>query len=87
MRDAKIVILALPLAGMRETMEIIAPDLQEGVLILDTAPAKATVAAWAKELVPQGRFYMGLTPAINPEYLHGTEFGMKAAGLICLRKP
>ena len=78
-REAKIVILALPFAGMRETLEIIAPDLQEGMLILDTAPAKATVAAWAKELLPPGRFYIGLTPAINPNYLHGTEFGVKAA--------
>jgi prephenate dehydrogenase len=78
-RQAKIVILALPLAAMRETLEVIAPDLQEGTLILDTAPAKATVAAWAKELLPPGRFYIGLTPAINPEYLHGTEFGVKAA--------
>ena len=78
-REAKIVILALPLAAVRETLEIIVPDLQEGTLILDTAPAKSTVAAWAKELLPPGRFYIGLTPAINPEYLHGTEFGVKAA--------
>jgi len=78
-RGAKIVILALPLAEIRETLRIIAPDLQEGVLVLDTAPAKATVAAWAKELLPPGRHYIGLTPAINPEYLHGTEFGVKAA--------
>lgn len=78
-RDARIVILALPLAGIRETLEVIAPDLQEGTLILDTAPAKATLAAWAKELIPPGRFYIGLTPAINPEYLHGTEFGVQAA--------
>jgi prephenate dehydrogenase len=78
-REAKIVILALPLSAMRETLEIIAPDLQEGTLVLDMAPAKATVAAWAKELLPPGRFYIGLTPAINPEYLHGTEFGVKAA--------
>jgi len=78
-RQAKIVILALPLAAMRETLEAIAPDLQEGTLLLDTAPAKATVAAWAKELLPPERFYIGLTPAINPEYLHGTEFGVKAA--------
>jgi prephenate dehydrogenase len=78
-REAKIVILALPLSAMRETLEIIAPDLQEGTLVLDTAPAKATVAAWAQELLPPGRFYIGLTPAINPEYLHGAEFGVKAA--------
>lgn len=78
-RQAKIVILALPLAAIRETLEVIAPDLQEGTLILDTAPAKATVAAWAKELLPAGRFYVGLTPAINPEYLHRMEFGVQAA--------
>jgi prephenate dehydrogenase len=78
-RDAKIVILALPLGGIRETLEVIVPDLQDGVLILETAPAKATVAAWVKELVPEGCFYIGLTPAINPEYLHGTEYGLKAA--------
>jgi prephenate dehydrogenase len=78
-RDAKIVILALPFSGIRETLEIIVPDLQEGILILDTAPSKATVAAWAKELLPPGRFYIGLTPAINPNYLHGTDFGVKAA--------
>jgi prephenate dehydrogenase len=78
-REAKIVILALPLAAMYETLKVISPDLQEGTLVLDTAPAKATVAAWAKEFLPPGRFYIGLTPAINPEYLHGTDFGVKAA--------
>ena len=78
-RSAKIIILALPFEAIRETLELIVPELQEGVLVLDTAPAKSTVAAWAKELLPERRFYIGLTPAINPEYLHGTEFGVKAA--------
>jgi prephenate dehydrogenase len=55
-RDAKIVILALPFAGMRETLEVIARDLQDGTLVLDTAPSKATVAAWAKELLPRDGF-------------------------------
>jgi prephenate dehydrogenase len=93
-RDAKIVILALPLAEIRETLKIIAQDLEEGVLVLDTAPSKATVAAWTKELLPPGRHYIGLTPAINPNYLHGTEFGVKAAradlfeqGLIVVNAP
>jgi prephenate dehydrogenase len=76
---ANIVILALPLDAVRETLEVIAPDLSEGTLVLDTAPAKATVAAWAKQLLPPGRFYVGLTPAINPQYLHGTESGVQAA--------
>jgi prephenate dehydrogenase len=78
-REAKIVILALPLGEMRETLKIIAPDLQEGVLVLDTAPAKETVSAWAQALLPAGRYYIGLTPAINPQYLHETEYGVRAA--------
>lgn len=78
-RGSKIVVLALPFAGIRETLEVIAPDLQEGSLVLDTAPSKAVISAWAAELLPEGRYYVGLTPAINPEYLHGTEYGVKAA--------
>jgi prephenate dehydrogenase len=78
-REAQIVILALPLAEVRETLRVIAPDIQDGALVLDLAPAKASVAAWAKELLPPGRHYIGLTPAINPNYLHETQYGVKAA--------
>ena len=78
-RNAQIVILALPFSAVRETLELIVPDLQEGILVLDTAPSKATVAAWARELLPQGRYYIGLTPAINPQYLNTPESGVKAA--------
>jgi prephenate dehydrogenase len=53
--------------------------LRQGTLVLDTAPAKASVSAWAKELLPEGRYYMGLTPAINPNYLHEMDYGVKAA--------
>ena len=78
-RDARIVILALPFSEIRETLKVIAPDLQEGSLVIDTAPSKAAVAAWAKELLPARRYYVGLSPAINPAYLHEIEFGVKAA--------
>ncbi len=78
-RDARIVILAMPFAGIRETLQVIAQDLPENSLILDTAPSKEAVNTWARELLPAGRYYVGLTPAINPAYLHGTDFGAKAA--------
>lgn len=78
-RDARLVILATPLSGIRETLEIIAPDLQEGTVVMDTAPSKAMVAAWAQELLPEGRYYIGLSPAINPDYLHGVDFGVSSA--------
>jgi prephenate dehydrogenase len=78
-RDARIVVLAVPFAEVRETLDVIAADLQEGALVLDTALAKGTVAAWTRQLLPPGRFYVGLFPAIHPDHLHGIEYGTTAA--------
>ena len=69
-RDAKVVVLCLPLSQMRETLEFIAPDLQEGAVVLDTTPIKAGVQKWAQEILPDGCYFVGLVPAINPEFLH-----------------
>ena len=77
--EANVVILSLPLSEVRETLGFIAQDLQEGTVVLDTAPAKEMVATWFNELVPQGRYYVGLTPAMGASYLHSTELGMQSA--------
>jgi len=77
--DANVVILSLPLSEIRDTLGYIAQDLQEGTVIFDTAPAKATVAAWINELIPQGRYYVGLSPAAGAEHLHGIDLGVDAA--------
>ena len=78
-RDAQLVVLALPFSEVRETLEVIALDLQDSAVVFDTVLAKGTVAAWAREFVPQGRFYAGLFPAIHPDHLHEIEHGVKAA--------
>lgn len=78
-RDARIVVLAMPVSQVRETLEFIAPDLQENTVVLDTSPVKSNVAKWAKELLPEGRYYVGLAPAINPVYMHDFQFGQVAA--------
>ena len=77
--DANIVLLCLPLSEIRETLKFIADDLQEGTVILDTAPAKAKVATWVQELLPHGRYYVGLAPAAGANYLHGFDLGVDAA--------
>ncbi len=77
--DANIVMLCLPLSQARGTLEIIGPELQEGAVVMDTAPVKDTVSKWAKELIPAGRYYIGLAPALNPEVLHDLTFGLDAA--------
>ncbi|OQY88144.1 MAG: hypothetical protein B6D38_10630 [Anaerolineae bacterium UTCFX1] len=77
--EANVVILSLPLSEIRATLGYIAQDLQEGTVILDTAPAKATVAEWVREKIPEKCYYVGLSPAVGADYVHGIELGVDAA--------
>jgi len=77
--NAQIVILAIPLDQIQETLKVIASELQEDAVIMDTAPVKRQVLAWIKELLPPRRYYIGLTPAINPSYLEHIGQGPEAA--------
>jgi len=78
-RDADIIILSLPLSEIRETLGYIKEDLKEDVVILDTAPSKASTNAWMEEILPVGCAYIGLAPVINPFYLDEEERGVEAA--------
>ena len=93
-READLVILSLPMDQIRETMSLVAPHLKEGAVLMDTGPVKEVVAAWAGELLPNDRHYIGLTPVINPAYLHAPDSGLEAAhadlfrgGLIAIAAP
>lgn len=78
-READLILLALPADQVRETLAAVAQDLKDGAVVMDTSPVKEAVAAWAGELLPAGRFYVGLTPVLNPIYLHTPEAGLEAA--------
>lgn len=78
-KDADLVVLSLPLDQMRSTLQTIAPALKENCVVLDTGPVKEAVSAWAAQLLPRGRHYVGLTPTLNPAYLHDVDQGLKAA--------
>jgi prephenate dehydrogenase len=78
-RDARVVVLCLPVSQVRATLELIAPDLKENTIVLDTAPVKSEVAKWVKEYLPADRYYVGLVPSINPEALHDLRIGLEAA--------
>lgn len=93
-QDADIVLLALPMDEIHATLDIIASVLKEGAVVMDTAPMKEVVSAWASELLPANRHYVGLTPVINPAYLHDPDKGLEAAhadlfkqGLIAIVAP
>ncbi len=93
-READIVILSLPVDQIQETMEIIAPVLKDDAVVMDTGPIKDVVDRWALELMSAERHYVGLTPVINPAYLHLADSGAGAAradlfrgGLIAIAAP
>jgi prephenate dehydrogenase len=77
--EADIVLLALPLDQIRETLEIIARDVKADAVVMDTAPAKTAVSAWVRELLPEKRHYVGLAPVFSPLYLHEQTMGIAAA--------
>ncbi len=78
-RQADVVFLAIPMDQIQETIQVIAPDLQENAVVMDTGPVKEAATAWAGEILPEKRYYVGLTPVINPAYLLGIEAGLDAA--------
>jgi len=77
--EAAIIILALPLDQIQDTLKFIASDLPEEAVVMDTAPVKSEVMQWAKELLPPKRYYIGLTPVLNPAYLDAPGSGVEAA--------
>jgi len=77
--EADIVVLAIPFNEIYETLKIIARDVREDAVLMDTSPVKSVVAEWAKELLPPGRHYVGLTPALNPARLEDAALGLDAA--------
>jgi prephenate dehydrogenase len=77
--EADIIFLSLPMSEIHETLKLIAPDLREGAVVIDSAPVKGVTAAWTAELLPEGCYYVGLVPVINPAYLHTIDSGLEAA--------
>lgn len=61
-QSADIVILATPVAAMRETFETIAPHLKAGATVIDTGSTKADVVAWADALLPREVAFVGGHP-------------------------
>jgi len=84
--EADLVMLALPASGLRDILEVIAPVLKEGAVVLEVAPAKEAMINWTKELLPAGRYYVGLSPAINGDYLEERGLSLKTAHRDLFRK-
>jgi len=64
---ADLVVLAIPLQGIRDTLKALGGELRPGCVVTDTATVKTPVAAWAAESLPQGVYYVGGNPIVATE--------------------
>ena len=71
-KDADIVILAVPVMAMEETMTYIASNLKEGCIVTDVGSTKRVIAEWAASILPQNVDYVGGHPMAGKE-THGPE--------------
>jgi prephenate dehydrogenase len=62
---AGLIILALPVDGIRDTLAALSPNLSPGVVVTDTATTKTPVLEWAKDL-PEGVHFVGGDPVLPP---------------------
>ena len=78
-KKADVVLLCMPVDEIRETLEVIALDLKEGCVVMDTSPVKVGVSDWAQRILPKDRYFVAMTPTLNPAYLDETKVGIDAA--------
>ena len=94
-RGANLVIVSVPVSTIRETFAAIAPHLQPGSIVTDTARLKAPVMRWAAELLPENVFFVGGHPVPNPaiigpsplEGLEAASVDLMKEGLYCFMTP
>lgn len=66
-RDAGLVVLAVPTAELRGAMEDIASSLPDGAIVIDTAPYKRQCLHWAEQYLPNNVTYIGGHPVLSTE--------------------
>jgi prephenate dehydrogenase len=67
LRDAHLVVVAVPVQAVRDLFRAIAPLLGPGVIVTDTASTKAEVLEWARELLPATIDFIGGHPMAGSE--------------------
>jgi prephenate dehydrogenase len=77
--QADLIILAIPAAGVKATLEAIASDLKEDVLVSDTVPSKSKIIQMAEDILPNHAHFVGGNPIVTtentgPEYAHADLF-------------
>lgn len=61
---ADVVILAIPMPAIEDTLKALAPHLKKGCVVTDTASLKEQVVRWAEELLPETVNFVGGNPVV-----------------------
>ena len=61
-RGAKIVILATPIGGIHDLLQLFGPELEAGTIVTDTGSTKVEVLRWAEEYLPSSVDFVGGHP-------------------------
>jgi len=62
---ADLIVIAIPVGGIKDTLTAIGPYLKPGCLITDTASIKAPVIKWAEEILPEEVSFVGGNPVVS----------------------
>ena len=82
---ADIVVIATPVAAMRETFEAIAPNLRQGTTVTDVGSTKAEVVRWADDIFPAGIDFVGGHPmAGKTQSIEGADADLFAGATWCV---
>ena len=63
--EAEMIILCVPMDEVRKNLEIIAPVLKPGAVVLDTSPLAAPVANWAEGILAKERYLISFKTSLN----------------------
>jgi prephenate dehydrogenase len=74
-----IVVLAIPVDQVVETLALIKDDLREDTVIIDTAPLKKATMDWAEQNLPEKIHYLSMMPTLNADLFNENKPGIKAA--------
>ena len=87
--DADLVILAMPLNGIEDTLAVIGPHVRPGCVVMDTAVVKGAVMGWAAESLSEDSHFVGTNPilGVSAPGLNGVESAradLFQNGLFCI---
>lgn len=66
-QGASLVVVATPILSIRRVFDEMAPSLQSGAVVTDTASTKAEILRWADELLPPDVHFVGGHPMAGKE--------------------